>query len=105
MRLDLTKEDIEVFRHRASELGYLASSEADVYFEMCPICGKARWVSTQDKGSGDVVICLGERACDTCETMRQRYGELFEYLTYIIQGQRLLTELLDRTKKNKSKEI
>lgn len=70
-----------------------APEKANVYFRVCPLCAFAAWVSTVGEGSGQTHVELDEHACSKCQEMRYRHGELFDYLLYIIRGQRLIDEM------------
>lgn len=89
--LGLNAEQKDALREREN-----ASPTADVFFRACPICAFMAWSSTRTDGSGRTIVTIDDHACHRCVGMRERHGELFDYVIFMMRGQRLLVQIIDR---------
>lgn len=89
--LGLTDEQKNALREREQ-----VNAKADVFFRACPVCAFMAWSRTNHEGTGQTVVTLDTGVCSKCEEMRFRHGELFDYMLFIMRGQRILAAMIDR---------
>ena len=91
IELRLTDEQIASLRSREN-----VGEKADVTFRACGLCAFMTWACTNHAGTGQTNVSLDATPCGQCAEMRSRHGELFDYMLFIMQGQRILSRMIDR---------
>lgn len=92
--LHLLDEQKESLRRREN-----ATDTADLHFRACPVCAFMALAWSKPDGTGQTTAALdGSGACCQCNEIRARHGELFDYMLFVIRGQRLLAGMVDRAK-------
>ena len=91
IELRLTDEQIASLRSREG-----VGEKADVTFRACGLCAFMTWACTNHAGTGQTNVSLDATPCGQCHEMRSRHGELFDYMLFIIRGQRLLAGMIER---------
>lgn len=84
-RLLLPADDLALLHGAVRHLG-----PGLICVEVCPLCARSAWRSTQSSEPDGIEAILGEAPCDDCKAFISDHPRIAQWMIGIIEGQKLL---------------